>query len=218
MQQFRIVLALVAALLAAPLALAKPAFAAIPADDWTICTRAIEAVEGGKRLPLKLLDAVSLVESGRWDAARQEKFAWPWTVYAEGRGRYFATKREAVAAVRRMRKRGIESIDVGCMQVNLFYHPTAFASLGEAFDPHANAAYAARFLGELRRTTRSWTRAVAHYHSSERARGVPYWHRVRKAWDIAVRRHYRERREAHIRAYKARRAQRLAARQALLRR
>ncbi len=214
MQQFRIALALAAALLAAPLALAKPGFAAIPADDWTICTRAIEAVEGGKRLPLKLLDAVSLVESGRWDAAKKEKFAWPWTVYAEGKGRFFATKREAVAAVRRMRKRGVESIDVGCMQVNLFHHPDAFANLGEAFDPQANAAYAARFLGELRRSTRSWTRAVAYYHSSQRARGVPYWHRVRKVWDVAVRRHYRKKREAHIRAYKVRRAQRLAARMA----
>ncbi len=45
---------------------------------------------------------------------------------------------------------------------------------------------------------------------------MPYWTRVRKAWDVAVQRHYREKREAQIRAYRARRAQRLAARRAAL--
>ena len=30
-------------------------------------------------------------------------------------------------------------IDVGCFQVDLFYHPYAFTSLEEAFDPDANA-------------------------------------------------------------------------------
>ncbi len=35
------------------------------------------------------------------------------------------------------------------MQVNLGYHPEAFASLEAAFDPRRNVAYATRFLLEL---------------------------------------------------------------------
>ena len=212
MQQFRILVAVIAALLATPLTLAKPGFAANPGDARAVCARAIGAVERSSGTPLKLLDAISLVESGRWDAARQARFAWPWTIYAAGKGRFFATKRAAIAAVRRLRKHGVESIDVGCMQVNLYHHPAAFRDLDEAFDPMANVAYAARFLVRLRHTTRSWTRAVADYHSSERSRGGPYWLKVRIAWNMALQSHYRARRAATIAAYRARRAQQLAAR------
>jgi hypothetical protein len=44
---------------------------------------------------------------------------------------------------------GSQSIDVGCFQVNLYYHPTAFVSLAEGFDPAANARYAAALPGRL---------------------------------------------------------------------
>ena len=74
-------------------------------------------------------------ESGRWDAEAQASFAWPWTVTAEGRGRYLPSKAEALAEVRQLRARGLTNIDVGCMQVNLFYHPDAFDDLNQAFDP-----------------------------------------------------------------------------------
>ncbi len=212
MQQFRIPGAVIAALLTMPLALARPGYAAEPGDDRAVCARAIGAVERSSGTPLKLLDAISVVESGRWDAARRARFAWPWTIYAEGKGRFFATKRAAIAAVRRLRKHGVESIDIGCMQVNLYHHPTAFRDLADAFDPMTNVTYAAGFLLRLRQSTRSWTRAVAHYHSSERARGGPYWLKVRVAWNMALKSHYRARRAATIAAYRARRAQQLAAR------
>ena len=47
------------------------------------------------------------------------------------------------------------------------YHPTAFASLEEAFDPAANADYAARLLLDLYRGEAggSWDTAVGLYHS-----------------------------------------------------
>jgi hypothetical protein len=41
----------------------------------------------------------------------------------------------------------------------------AFASLNEAFDPLANARYAARFLSALQATRGDWMLAEAHYHS-----------------------------------------------------
>ncbi len=52
-------------------------------------------------------------------------------------------------AVAAMRAAGMQSIDVGCMQINLRAHPAAFASIDDAFDPAANADYAARFLRDL---------------------------------------------------------------------
>ena len=84
----------------------------------------------------------------------RHRHPWPWTVNAEGQGAFYDTKAEAVAAVRAMQARGVRSIDVGCGQINLMHHPDAFASLEQAFDPQANAAYAARFLKELSRADR----------------------------------------------------------------
>ena len=78
------------------------------------------------------------VESGRANDKGVIR-PWPWTINAEGRGQFFATKLEAIAAVRALQASGVRSIDVGCMQVNLMYHPNAFASLDEAFDAPANA-------------------------------------------------------------------------------
>ena len=79
----------------------------------------------------------------------------------KARARSTTPRREAVAAVRGLQARGVRSIDVGCMQVNLMHHPDAFPSLDVAFDPQANAAYAARFLKELYAQTGDWTRATA---------------------------------------------------------
>src|SRR3546814_15246449 len=73
---------------------------------------------------------------------------------AEGRGRFLPSKAAAIEEVRRLQARGIRNIDVGCLQVNLHYHPDAFASLETAFDPEANAAYAADFLVRLREAAR----------------------------------------------------------------
>jgi hypothetical protein len=61
----------------------------------------------------------------------------------------------------------MRSIDIGCAQVNLMHHPDAFASLEQAFDPMANADYAARFLKQLRDTQAggNWMTAAGYYHS-----------------------------------------------------
>jgi hypothetical protein len=64
------------------------------------------------------------------------------------------------------------------MQVNLMNHPNAFASLDEAFDPGANAHYAARFLNALYAASGSWVQATAAYHSETPAIGADYQRRV----------------------------------------
>ena len=171
---------------AAALFAAGPALAASvqPFDDTRkLCagqTARLERLEG---IPRHLLSAISVAESGRWDAARQATFAWPWTVTAEGEGRFFATKAEAVDHVRALRARDVRNIDVGCMQVNLYYHGGAFAGLEEAFDPPTNVAYAARYLKGLFDAARSWTQAAADYHSTTPERNRPYKLKVVRLWN-----------------------------------
>ncbi len=162
---------------AAALFAAGPALAASaqPFDNTRkICAEQTARLERLDGIPRHLLSAISMAESGRWDEARQATFAWPWTVTAEGEGRFFATKAEAVDHVRALRARDVRNIDVGCMQVNMYYHGGAFAGLEEAFDPPTNVAYAARYLKGLFDAARSWTQAAAHYHSTTPERNRPY--------------------------------------------
>ena len=74
-------------------------------------------------VPPQLLAAIGRVESGRRDPVTGVWGAWPWTINAEGSGSYFDTKAEAIQAVQALQARGVRSIDVGCMQVNLMHHP-----------------------------------------------------------------------------------------------
>ena len=99
-----------------------------------------------------------------------------------GAGQFFATKADAIAAVEELQAKGVQSIDVGCLQVNLMHHPHAFPSLDAAFDPATNAAYGARFLRALFRMTGNWTVAAADYHSQTAALGLPYARQVMFAW------------------------------------
>ena len=160
------------------IAQAAPAVPRAPA----LCGPAITTAENSLRLPPHLLEAIAEVESGRPDPSTGRLQPWPWTINAEGVGAFFMTKADAIAAVRSLQARGVRSIDVGCMQVNLMFHPTAFASLDEAFDPHANALYAAHFLTVLHADSRDWSGAIGAYHSQTQALGADYLRRVLAVW------------------------------------
>ena len=148
-----------------------------------LCDRAIAATEQEAGLPPRLLNAIADVESGRLDQTTGTIHPWPWTINAEGQGSYFDTKAQAIAAVRALQAHGVQSIDVGCMQVNLMHHPTAFASLDEAFDPWHNARYASRFLISLHGTDSDWLPAIAAYHSMTPSLGTEYRNRVMAVWE-----------------------------------
>jgi len=167
-------------------AVASQTARAAPSDSddnpWKICAPAIAAAEKSVGIPRHLLLSIALVESGRQNEERGGYHPWPWTINAGGDGRFFESKTEAVAAVRDLRESLVRNIDVGCMQVNLHHHPTAFADLEAAFDPATNAAFAARFLRSLFRDTGSWLHAVARYHSSIYRNNRQYMIRVMKVW------------------------------------
>jgi hypothetical protein len=98
-------------------------------------------------------------------------------------GSFFPDRAAALAAVRALQGAGVRSIDVGCMQINLRHHPDAFSSLEEAFDPLANARYAARFLTTLQATRNDWMRSAGHYHSQTPDLAEAYRARVAAAWE-----------------------------------
>ncbi|WP_246386599.1 transglycosylase SLT domain-containing protein [Gluconacetobacter sacchari] len=147
------------------------------------CIAATAQAERALHVPDGFLNAMSRVESGR-PGPDGTISAWPWTITAAGIGHYYPTRAEATAAVEIFRQQGIQSIDVGCMQVNLQQHPDAFASLDQAFDPMANALYAGRFLLQMYDKTGSWPRAAAAYHSQTPGIGTPYQWKVLEAWAI----------------------------------
>lgn len=132
-------------------------------------------------IPDKLLMAISLVESGR-KMPGHGMVAWPWTINANGKSYMFPTKAEAMAKVLQLQSQGIQSIDVGCMQINLKHHPNAFRNLSEAFDPYSNISYAARFLKKKMTDHGCWHTAVAHYHSAVPHISAPYKNRVLTTW------------------------------------
>lgn len=145
------------------------------------CRAAAQDAERQAGIPPALLAAIARVESGRTDLSGGMT-PWPWTINAEGEGHFYPTKRAAIAAVQALQARGVQSIDVGCMQVNLMHHPDAFPNLDAAFDPVRNAAYAARFLSQLHAQSGSWPQAAALYHSATPALGAEYRARVMAAW------------------------------------
>ncbi|MBM3557080.1 MAG: lytic transglycosylase domain-containing protein, partial [Alphaproteobacteria bacterium] len=172
-------------LLVLPLLLSPVAEAAhwvSPENPSEICRSAISKVERAARVPKNLMQAIALVESGRQAPEKRENVAWPWTINAEGKGAFFPTKDAALAEVRRLQAKGVRSIDVGCMQVNLHHHGDNFASLEEAFDPVVNALYAATFLQQLFEETESWSLAVQRYHSANPVKGEPYRAKVDRRW------------------------------------
>lgn len=155
--------------------------------DWWACVEAAGEVEALVNSPDHLLAAVALNETGR-RAPNRGLAPWPWTINVGGRGLEFATKDQAVFAARQLLASGRRSFDVGCMQVNMRFHPRAFTSFEEAFDPLSNMLYAADYIARLRRQHGSWSRAVELYHSYNEDFNQIYGARFQAMWDLTRRR------------------------------
>jgi soluble lytic murein transglycosylase-like protein len=152
-----------------------------------VCRQAIAAAERGHGIPSHLLAAIARVESGRRDDASGTFNPWPWTINMDGQGSFYDSKVQAVAAALSMRTHVARSIDVGCMQISLTFHPNAFPDLGQAFDPASNADYGARFLLQLFEKTNSWPKAVELYHSATPEIGQEYGRLVYAALPVEQR-------------------------------
>jgi hypothetical protein len=140
--------------------------AAVPAaanSGAELCERAIASGAAREGVPQSVLHAISLTETGRRDGGRLRP--WPWAINREGKGHWFASRDEALAFAQASVAAGRLSFDVGCFQINYYWHGHNFPSLEAMFDQEVGARYAARFLKSLYGERRDWSAAAGAYHS-----------------------------------------------------
>lgn len=152
-----------------PLALIATPAAAGPAD---ICEGAIARGAARAGVPQEVLHAISLTETGRADGGRFRPY--PWAINREGQSHWFGSREEALAFARASVAAGRPSFDIGCFQINYYWHGRNFPSLEAMFDPDAGAAYAAQFLRSLYAERGDWSAAAGAYHSQTPARAGVY--------------------------------------------
>ncbi|MEM8625141.1 MAG: hypothetical protein AAGG47_16680 [Pseudomonadota bacterium] len=168
---FRLMVAWIAGL--AVLAGATPSLAAPSA-----CIEAGQRAAAAHGVPPALMQAVALVETGH---RRDGSFVpWPWAMNAAGRGTWFDSRGEALAEAKRKLERGERNFDLGCFQINHFWHGEAFPSLERMIDPDSNATYAAEFLVALHKESGDWLVAAGHYHSRTPKHATAYRARLRR--------------------------------------
>ncbi len=140
-----------------------PTYSAARNPISVICDSAARIASESTGVPISVLRAISLTETGRKSGGVFEP--WPWTVNMEGKGVWFDNRHEALDYVGKNFDRGARSFDVGCFQLNYKWHGQAFSSIEEMFDPEINATYAANFLLDLYREKGNWPDAAGAYHS-----------------------------------------------------
>lgn len=148
-----------------------------------VCIREILTAQLRHNIPGNLLLGIGLQEAGMMHQG--ELTVWPWVANADGDGRFFDNPATAASWIRTQQSAGVESIDVGCMQVNLRWHPQAFVTLEHGLDPAINVDYAARHLAELYQQTGDWTEAAGRYHSATDSYKTAYLGRLRQNLAIA---------------------------------
>jgi soluble lytic murein transglycosylase-like protein len=141
------------------------AFLCFDATVWplahagTVCESHLIHASKAEGIPLGVLYAVGLTESGRKGSLH------PYALNIEGKTVFAKSEADALQVFARARRKGKKLIDLGCMQINHHYHGDKFETVGAMLDPALNVAYAARFLRELKRREGSWAMAVARYHA-----------------------------------------------------
>jgi soluble lytic murein transglycosylase-like protein len=123
------------------------------------CEREMAKAADKSGVPLSVLYAVGLTESGRRQSLQ------PLAMNIAGAAYYASDLDDALRKFGEARERGLALIDIGCMQIDYHYHGDRFSSVAAMFDPHANVEYGARLLSGLRQQEGSWTLAVARYHA-----------------------------------------------------
>ena len=146
------------------------------------CEELTRVVEKTFALPTGILTSISRVEAGRV-MENGEQRAWPWTINHAGKGVFFDNKDEMLEYVRDHLDESEQNIDIGCMQINHFWHGDQFLDLDEMADPFTNIVYSAIFLTDLMATHDSWDQAIRHYHNANPAQNTPYAEKVYAVWD-----------------------------------
>lgn len=132
------------------------------------------------------LYGIALQETGmRW---RDGSFRpWPWTLNVnkskngvKAGPRRYANKQAAEQALTGLIRQGIRNVDVGIMQVNLYWHGDKAPNDLALLDPKTNITVAAGYLKNLRMKN-DIRKTVADYHAPTNAvRGNSYANRVKR--------------------------------------
>ena len=147
-------------LAAALLAISIYDLSAAPAKAATnSCEKEILRASQRYDIPAGILYAVGLTETGRKGSLQ------PNALNIEGKALFPKNRTEAVSAFHEARRQGRKLIDLGCMQINHYYHGNRFRSIEDMLDPRRNVDYAARFLLSLHARHSTWSMAVARYHA-----------------------------------------------------
>ncbi|MHA7772940.1 transglycosylase SLT domain-containing protein [Roseibium sp. M-1] len=129
------------------------------AETQNVCEREMIAAAQKYKVPLGVLYAVGLTETGRRNSL------YPYALNIEGKSVFPPSRQAAKDDVIDAQQHGKKLIDIGCMQINAYYHGEKFRSVEHMLEPRANVQYAAQFLKDLRQSQGSWTMAVARYHA-----------------------------------------------------
>ena len=133
--------------------------AATPGDTSRVCERQMAQAAAKHGVPLGMLYAVGLTESGNRGSLQ------PYAMNIQGKAYFGASAADVMQRLAQAQREGVRLVDLGCMQINHHYHREKFASLEAMIDPAQNVEYATRFLKELKQREGSWTLAVARYHA-----------------------------------------------------
>ncbi|GAJ94980.1 transglycosylase SLT domain-containing protein [Agrobacterium sp. SHOUNA12C] len=124
-----------------------------------LCEREIQSAAAKYGIPEGILYSVGLTETGRKGSL------YPYALNIEGKPYFPASQNAALLTFAAAKQNGAKLIDIGCMQINQYFHGENFASVAAMFDPHSNVEYAAKFLRALHDRHETWTMAVARYHA-----------------------------------------------------
>ena len=135
------------------------AVAAAPAAPSKACEHEMTVAAEKYGVPLAVLYAVGLTESGDKGSLQ------PLAMNVGGKPYYAKDVADGLQEFADATASGIVLIDIGCMQIDHRYHGEYFSSVAAMFDPHENVDYGARLLSQLFTQEKSWTLAVARYHA-----------------------------------------------------
>lgn len=128
-----------------------------------LCEDATQHAARETGVPVDVLAAIALTETGRRMAGQMRP--WPWAGNIDGQGFWFDTREEAIDFARSNLARGRQSFDLGCFQINWRWHGEHFSSPQDLLDPLVSARYAASFLSDLYAELGDWEAAAGAYHS-----------------------------------------------------
>lgn len=155
------------------IALILPTVAEVPQPEMVYkCSTLSRMIEIEEGLPPLLLSAITFIESSDM----------PWVIGTPNASYRFNTKKEAVAKIKELRAKRQKNFDVGCMQINHFFHKDKFQSDEDMLNPVRNIRFAAQLLKELKTETGSWDKAIAYYNSRDLRYSSPYASKVNQHW------------------------------------